>query len=243
MIQRVYKKEFSQHLQKDMEILIFGHAGIPVLFFPTRTAKFYDYEDWNVIDGVSDRLERGELQIFCLDSADKLSFYDKTLHPSERIRKHLNFEKYILFEVIPMVRTMNNNPNMTLAGCSLGAWHALNLSFRHPTLFTKVVAMSGRYDLTMQLPYFEDLFEGYRDEEIYYNMPSQYVPNIHGERMLEHLRKLDITIVIGVEDAFLENNIALSDALNAKKIPHNFFIWDGEAHRGIIWKDMIKLYF
>ena len=54
MIQRVYKKEFSQHLQKDMEILIFGHAGIPVLFFPTRTAKFYDYEDWNVIDGVSD---------------------------------------------------------------------------------------------------------------------------------------------------------------------------------------------
>ena len=61
--------------------------------------------------------------------------------------------------------------------------------------------------------------------------------------MLELLRKLDITIVIGVEDAFLGNNTALSDALNAKKIPHKFFIWEGEAHRGIIWKEMISLYF
>ena len=243
MIQRLYKKDFSPYLQKDMEMLIFGHAGIPVIFFPTRTAKFYDYEDWRVIDGVADKIKRGELQIFCLDSADKLSFYDKKLHPSQRIIKHLLFEKYVLFEVIPLINTMNSNPNMTLAGCSLGAWHALNMGFRHPTLFTKVVAMSGRYDLTMQLPYFEDLLEGYRDEEIYYNMPSQYVPNIHGERMLELLRKLDITIVIGVEDAFLQNNVALSDALNAKKIPHKFFIWEGEAHRGIIWKEMIKLYF
>ena len=110
-------------------------------------------------------------------------------------------------------------------------------------MFTKVVAMSGRYDLTLKLRYFEDLFEGFRNDEIYYNMPSQYVPNIHGDRMLELLRELEITIVIGKEDAFLQNNIELSEALNAKKIPHKFFIWEGEAHRGIIWKEMLKLYF
>ena len=243
MIQRLYKKDFSHHIQKDMEMLVFGHAGIPVIFFPTRTARFFDYEDWKVIDGLNDKLEKGQIQIFCLDSADKLSFYDKTLHPSEKISKHLNFEKYVLFEVIPMIRTMNNHPGMELAGCSLGAYHALNICFRHPTLFTKVVAMSGRYDLTLKLRYFEDLFEGFRNDEIYYNMPSQYVPNIHGERMLELLRNLDITIVIGKEDAFLQNNIELSEALNAKKIPHKFFIWDGEAHRGIIWREMLKLYF
>ena len=243
MIQREYKKEFSQYLQQEMEMLIFGHAGTPVIFFPTRTARFYDYEDWNVIDGVHDKLERGELQIFCLDSADKLSFYNKELTPAQRIQRHLFFEKYVLFEVIPMIKTINNSSALTMAGCSLGAYHALNIGFRHPHLFTKIVAMSGRYDLTLSLKFFADLFEGYRDEDIYYNMPSKYVPNIHGDRMLELLRKLDITIVIGKEDAFMENNNALCDALAQKNIPHKYFIWDGEAHRGIIWKEMIKLYF
>ena len=41
---REYHKQFSQHLQRDMELLIFGHGGRAVLFFPTRMARFYDYE-------------------------------------------------------------------------------------------------------------------------------------------------------------------------------------------------------
>ena len=66
-----------------MELLIFGHAGDPVLFFPTRTARFYDYEDWKVIDAVHTKIEAGKIQIFCLDSVDKESFYAKHLHPAD----------------------------------------------------------------------------------------------------------------------------------------------------------------
>ena len=42
---REYHKWFSPSLGRDMELLIFGDAGEPVIFFPTRTAHFYDYED------------------------------------------------------------------------------------------------------------------------------------------------------------------------------------------------------
>ena len=242
MIQRTYKKDFSHHLQQDMEMLVFGHAGTPVIFFPTRTARFYDYEDWKVLDGIKNRIEQGQLQIFCVDSVDKLSFYNKDIHPSQRIQRHLLYERYILFEVIPMIRLINNHQGLELAGCSLGAYHALNIAFRHPHLFTKVIGMSGRYDLTINLKYFENLFEGFWNEDIYYNMPSQYVPNIIGDNMLGLLRKLDITIVIGKEDAFLENNKAISEALIAKNIPHKFYIWEGEAHKGYHWREMLKLY-
>src|SRR5579863_5423674 len=82
---REYHKWFSPSLQRDMELLIFGHAGDPILFFPTRTARFYDYEDWQVIDALRRKIETGLIQIYCLDSVDKESFYARQLDPADRI--------------------------------------------------------------------------------------------------------------------------------------------------------------
>ncbi len=42
---REYHKWFSPHLQREMELLILGHAGARVLVFPTRCGRFYDYEN------------------------------------------------------------------------------------------------------------------------------------------------------------------------------------------------------
>jgi len=242
-MERRYYKWFSTHLQRDMELLVFGHAGKPVIFFPTRTARFYDYEDWKVIDAVKSRIEAGIFQIICLDSVDKDSFYNKALHPAERIRQHELFERYILFEILPFIKQQNNNPYIISAGCSLGAYHAVNIAFRHPHLFKKVVAMSGRYDLTMKLEFFDDLFDGFRNEEIYFHTPSHFMPGLSGRQTIKMLKKLDIIIVIGKEDAFLYNNIELSETLSAKDIPHSFFIWEGEAHKAKQWSEMVNLYF
>jgi esterase/lipase superfamily enzyme len=58
-----------------MELLVFGHAGASVLFFPTRTARFYDYENWKIVHVLQDKIEKGLLQLFCVDSVDAESFY------------------------------------------------------------------------------------------------------------------------------------------------------------------------
>ena len=35
-----YYKEYSQHLNRDMEFKVYGHAGLPFIVFPARTASF-----------------------------------------------------------------------------------------------------------------------------------------------------------------------------------------------------------
>lgn len=240
-MERAYYKWFSPVLEKDMEILVFGHGGKPVIFFPTRAAHFYDLENWRVIDAMKDKIETGDIQVYCVDSIDSESFYSDAPPPC-RIARHIQYEKYILEEVVPFIRKQNQSPGLVAAGCSLGGYHAVNIALKHPTVFTKVVGMSARYDLTKPLPFFDDLFDGYFDEDIYFNMPNHFVPGISDPALLEQLRDLDITLVIGREDSFLENNRHLSESLNQIEVPHQLFIWEEEAHRPRYWREMVKLY-
>ncbi|KQS31516.1 esterase [Dyadobacter sp. Leaf189] len=240
-MERQYHKWFSTVLGRDMEMLVFGSGGTPVIFFPTRSAHFYDLEDWKIIDAMSERIHSRQIQVYCVDSIDRESFYSKK-RPADRILRHLQYERYILTEVIPFVRQRNRSKELAVAGCSLGAYHAVNIGLRHPEIFTKIVGMSGRYDLTKPLEFFADLFDGYVDENIYFNMPNHFVPGIRDPKLLKQLRKLDLTLVIGREDAFLPNNEQLSASLNAIGVPHQLIIWEEEAHRPRYWRQMVKLY-
>ncbi len=239
---REYHKWYSPSLQRDMELLVFGSAGAPVLFFPTRTAHFYDYEDWHVIDAMRRKIDGRQIQVYCLDSIDKESFYAKHIPPAERILRHLQYEQYLLKEVIPLVKQKNASPTLVAAGCSLGAYHAANIAFKYPTLFHKIVGLSGRYDLTTTMPYFDDLFEGYRDENIYYNMPGQFIPNLYDPELIRLLKDLEIIFVVGEQDVFLENNQAISNALWSKGIWNALHLWDGESHKARYWRHMVQLY-
>ncbi len=224
-----------------MELLVFGHSGEPVIFFPTRTARFYDYENWRIVEALSAKTANGEMQLFCVDSVDIESFYSP-VYPAERIKRHQQYEQYILDEVIPFIKKNNNHASLTAAGCSLGGYHAVNIAFRHPQLFSKVVGMSARYDLTLSTPSFANLFDGYFDENIYFNMPGMFIPNLNDEDILRNLKKMDIIIVIGREDPFFENNLHLVSALTAKNITPSFYVWNEEAHRAKYWRKMVQLY-
>lgn len=241
-MKREYHKWYSQHLGREMELLIFGHAGEPVIFFPTRTARFYDYENWQVIDALKKKIDNGSIQVFCLDSVDKESFYAKDVPPCERISRHLKYENYVLTDVLGLVQLINPHTTVVAAGCSLGAYHAANLAFKYPHLFHKVVGLSGRYDLTTSMEHFDDLFEGYRDENIYYNMPAQFIPNLSDPGLIAQLRTLEIILVVGENDVFLENNRTLSNGLWSKGIWNALHLWDGESHKARYWRHMVQLY-
>lgn len=241
-MKREYHKWSSSELKRDIELLVFGHAGVPVLFFPTRTARYYDYENWKVIDAIGDKINSGQLQIFCVDSIDIESFYCSCSHPSQRILRHTQYEKYILNELIPYIKYTNPNHSMVSAGCSLGAYHAVNLALRHPHLFSKIVGMSGRYDLTLQSNNFPDLFNGYHDENIYFNMPTQYMSNLTDGNIINSIKKIQIVLAIGKEDAFLPNNKLLHELLLHKGIHNILHVWEGEAHRPRFWQQMVQYF-
>jgi len=225
-----------------MELLVFGHGGAPVLFFPTRTARFYDYENWKVIDAISDKINKGWLQIFCVDSIDLESFYNTRSHPSQRIIRHSQYEQYILKEVMPLIYHKNHNNFIVSAGCSLGAYHAVNIAFRHPQLFSKVVGMSGRYDLTLQANNFSDLFNGYQDQNIYFNMPTQFIPGLTDENIIGMIKRLQVVLAVGKEDPFLPNNRFLHQSLLQKGISNTLHVWEGEAHRPRFWQQMVQYF-
>jgi len=236
---REYHCWHSPHLGRNMELLIFGQSGTRVIVFPTRAGRFFDYENWGLIEALRDKINNGWLQVCCIDSIDSESFYCNWCPPRDRIARHKQYEDYILKEVISFTHDRNPDSPLIAHGCSMGAYHAVNIAMRHPRLFCRVVAFSGRYDLTREVGSFRDLFDGYYDEDVYFHNPSHFVPNINDPELLYLIRKMQVTIIVGEEDSFLENNLQFLQALQAKEIQPSFHIWTGEAHRARYWREMV----
>ena len=78
---REHHKNYSHELQRDMESLVFGHAGSPLLVFPSSQGRFFEYEDAGMIPTLAPKIDAGELQVFCVDSVDSESWYNKGVHP------------------------------------------------------------------------------------------------------------------------------------------------------------------
>ena len=241
-MRRDFHNWYSPRLGRNMEMLVYGHAGHPVLVFPTSQGRFFEFENNGMIHELAGKIEWGQLQVFCVDSVDAESLYCTGISPPERMRRHLQFESYVLTEVLPFSQYLNPQSPLCAHGCSLGAYHAANIAFKYPHLFHKLLALSGRYDLTLAPGPYRDLFDGYYDETIYFNNPSHFLPRLTDPILLEDLRQMDITLVIGTEDAFLENNHQLHLTLEAQHLPHRYDVWQGEAHRARYWRQMVTLY-
>ncbi len=102
--------------------------------------------------------------------------------------------------------------------------------------------MSGRYDLSKSVQNFRDLFDGYTDENIYFNTPEMFIPNLYDKKIISILKKKKIMMIIGKEDPFFESNVVLSNALSEKGICNTLYVWNEEAHRPRHWRIMVQMY-
>ena len=241
-LNREYHKWESPALGREMELLVFGHAGPQMLVFPSRKQRFFEYEEHGMVHALRHRVEAGNLQLICVDSVDAESLYcfDKT--PEQRIDRHLEYERYIIEEVLPFAARLNPQPEMTAHGCSFGAYHAMTLALRYPEHFRRVIAFSGRYDLTLTSGDFHTLFHGFYDERLRSIMPSHFVPDLADRKLLRRIRHIRFTLVIGEDDPFYADNVALAKALTDKTIPHELHTWVGNAHRFRYWRQMARVY-
>jgi esterase/lipase superfamily enzyme len=226
-----------------MEMLVFGYGGARVVIFPTRQGRFFDYENWGLVDALSCAIRDGRIQLFCLDSVDSESLYCWGMPPRDRILRYNQYERYVLREVVPFTASRNPASELVSHGCSIGAYHAVNIAFRNPGLFGRVVGLSGRYDLTKAMGPFPDLFGGYYDTDVYFHTPNHFVPNLSEPASIERLRSMEISLAVGEADPFGESNRDLSIALWDKGVWHTLDFWEGEAHRAKSWKEMLQRYF
>jgi esterase/lipase superfamily enzyme len=233
---REYHKWLSARLGREMELLVFGHAGIPVLAFPTSEGRFYELEDCGMIAALEAKITAGRLQVFCVDSVDEESWYNRLVPPHKRIARHMEYERYLLDEVVPLIRQKNPNPHLVAVGCSFGGYHAVNIALRHPDVFTGFLSMSGAFNLSSFLG-------RYYDEECYYNLPTHYLPNLSDPWYLERFARNKFVLATGWDDQCLQQNQELDRILTAKGIAHDLFVWQSEnSHDWPTWRRMIEEY-
>jgi esterase/lipase superfamily enzyme len=234
-VNREYVKWYSPTLGRHMDLLWFGHAGRPMIWFPTSKGRFYQNEDFGLIGSVSDHLEAGRLQVACVDSVDDESFYATNRQPAERIARHDQYDRYVYEEVVPRVLHRANGAKIGTLGASFGAYHAINFGLRHPDVVDQAVGFSGKYDI-------HSFLDGYWDETCYFHCPTAYVPNM-GPELVWKLSQMDICIVTGETDNILQGSEQMIDILRAKGIRHRGDIWAAPyGHDWPWWKEQIRHY-
>ena len=230
-MQRDYIKEYSPSLGRDMELLHFGHAGPTLLVFPTSQGRFYQWEDFGLVGGISDFIESGAVQLVCVDSVDSESWYARDKPPADRLRRHLQYETYILNEILPRLA----GPPLA-AGASFGALHAALLAARHPSSVGGFIALSGAFDTSRWL-------DGYHDDNAYFTNLFEFLPGLTDEAYLEPLRgEHPKVIATGEHDPNVEDSRKLAGLLRAKGVDVGLDIWPGWAHDWPYWKDMMRRY-
>ena len=103
-MRRDYHNWYSHRLGRNMELLAYGHAGTPILVFPSSQGRFFEYEDRGMIHAIWEKIDRGNLHVFCVDSVDSESWYNRRIHPHDRVMRHNAYEAYLIFEVLPLIR-------------------------------------------------------------------------------------------------------------------------------------------
>lgn len=231
---REYVRWYSPSLGKDMEMLVFGHAGTPVLVFPSSMGRFYEWEDFKMIDALSHQIEQGFNRIYCVDSVDRESFYNKSVHPSVRMARHTQYESYIINEVVPYIHQKSGTEYIITTGASFGAYHASNFLFKNPWKFNKLLALGGAFDI-------KSFMDGFYDTSVYFHNPVDYLYHLHDHHVLERLRHMDLRFVTGEYDICKEPNIRIHLLLNDKAVPNQLDIWaDGTGHDWPWWRNMIQ---
>lgn len=230
---------FSPSLHKDMPIVMYGHYGAALLMLPTAAADFLEYERFQLIDAISKPINDGKFKVFSVNSINSESWLNPHMHPRHKSIRHQQFNNYIFNEVVPFIKTHTSwdTPIFT-TGASLGALHAANLFFKRPDLFAGTIAMSGDYELGTYT-------KGYHDQDVYFNSPMQYLPNLNDEYFLSRIRGSGhIHILAGQGD--YENPDAsrrLSAVLSSKGIPHELDIWGHDMkHDWPTWRKMLPYY-
>lgn len=231
---REYHEWDSTRLGRSMELLVFGHAGMPVLVFPTSGGRFFEFEDRGMVAALASRIDAGHMQLVCVDSVDRESWYNRQVSPRRRIARHMEYEAYLLHEVLPFLREKNRDPRLLALGCSFGGYHAVNIALRHPNLFSGFFSMSGAFDLSAFL-------DGYYDEDCYFNLPTHYLPRLDDAWFLERMRANEYVLATGWDDQCLAQNQQLDRILTEKGIPHQYHVWDAaNSHDWPTWQRMVE---
>ena len=102
----------TSRLGRDMGVRVYGHWGAPVLVFPTSGGDEWEYERQGMVEALAHHVDGGRVKLFCVNSVNNQSWYDKGAHPRHRSYVQAMYDAYVAEEVAPFVHTHCQSPGI-----------------------------------------------------------------------------------------------------------------------------------
>ncbi|HVR41151.1 MAG TPA: alpha/beta hydrolase-fold protein [Thermoanaerobaculia bacterium] len=216
-----------------MELLWFGKFGRPVMLFPTSAGRYFENEDYRLVDSVADKVDSGDIQVVLVDTVNDESWYNKSVHPAVRAARHAQYDAYLRHEMVPYIFNRAQRGDLVVYGASFGAYHAANFAARYPDVVSRAICFSGVFDIHSQL-------DGYWDDNCYFHCPTAYIPNMDSE-WVGKLSRIGWVIATGEHDVIVDRTRSFSELLGSKNIPHHFELWPGVfGHDWPWWREHLR---
>lgn len=230
---------YSERVRREVTLNRWGHAGQPVLVFPTAAGDAGEIDRFLMIRVLEPLLAAGRIKIYSCDSVAGEAWFGKEGSPEHRMWMTHQFHQYVKHEVVPAIRTDCKTPDIPIwaTGASIGAFHAVAVTCRFPDMFHRALGMSGTYNLMkwIERPDPTDYF--------FVSSPMHFVPTLAGLH-LDVLRTRHITLASGEgkwED--IGESFRMAKVLGSMGIPNWVDSWGKEwDHDWVTWRAKLPAY-
>lgn len=220
----------------DLEVVRYGTWGRPVLLFPSENGSARDAEGNGMLDAVRPLIDAGRVSLFCVDSLDGWTWSDSSLSTEERARRAGTYVSWLSERVLPWVlEESGGEQEIITAGVSLGAYHAVNLTFLRADVAPLAIGMSGNYD--------PSTWNGWGEvgDATYFANPMAYVANMEGDHLDWIRSRVSVLLVVGQGPFEVSPTRSLpatrefADVLARKGIRHELDVWGHDSAHDWPW--------
>ncbi|MBX3228663.1 MAG: hypothetical protein KIT84_08425 [Labilithrix sp.] len=210
----------------------FGEVGQPLIVFPSNAGVAHEWEKGGMIDALAPLLARGRMKVYCPETNVSKSFSGKG-GVRWRMAHHAAYERFVMNTLVPWIRNDLRQPHarMVATGCSVGAMYSAIFSLKHPETFRQALCLSGKYRAS-------SFFEGQVNDDVYFNDPLAFTPNLRGAALERVRRNTHITVVVGQganEGSCITETREFGAILHKKRIPNHIAFWGEDASHTYPW--------
>ncbi|HLE88432.1 MAG TPA: alpha/beta hydrolase-fold protein [Candidatus Limnocylindria bacterium] len=226
-----YSPALGHHMEHRRYTADAGVTGQPLLAFPSMNGRVGDWEGFGMVEAIRHLIDAGRVTLYVTDGIDWQSWTADDKGPGERALRHAEFDRYLVEELLPLIRGETGRETVWTTGCSMGAFHSTSLLVRHPDLVDGLIAMSGVYQPRR--------FIGeYSDAEVRAASPLDRLPGETDPERLALYRRARIVLCVGQgawEDEMVVDTRAMEALLAEKEIPAFVDYWGLDVNHDWPW--------
>lgn len=237
-MRREYRTIRSEHLGRPLEMLVYGDKGKPLVVFPSQQGRFFDYENFGMIDCIAKFIEDGKIHVYCIDGIDHETWFSDA-DPAFRLKRAREYDLCITQSLVPHIHEDGHEgAGIMLHGCSFGAFHTANEYLKNPKYFDSAIAISGCYNVEFTMPDFSN-------QDLYFNNPIMYVPGLEGNDFAKKFKEnlLILCSGQGAWEEWIGEAEDIARGLKKADIPVILDLWGHDVNHDWPWWKKMIVYF